>query len=73
MSRKEEDKPTNPSVSDGISSISTSDFTFAKIAAIPCAKSSFITGLLAGAVLGTARFFATRRVTSANNFALGTT
>ncbi|KAJ1325888.1 cytochrome c oxidase assembly protein subunit 20 [Microdochium nivale] len=58
-----------PSFTEGVQSIKSDDFF--RIHKIPCARSGFMTGIAAGAVVGMGRFVFGARIGRATNWAFG--
>ena len=59
----------NPTVVDAVQTIQFTELLPHKIMQMPCATSSLLLGFTTGASLGFSRFYATRKVRSAINWA----
>ncbi|KAI0813708.1 hypothetical protein GGR55DRAFT_676642 [Xylaria sp. FL0064] len=62
-------KQPRPTIKDGFQSIKSDDFL--KLHHIPCAREGLMTGIGAGAVIGTGRYFIGGRASKAANWAFG--
>lgn len=65
--------PTKPdsTLDTAIQNISLSDFTPTNLLSLACAQKSLLYGSLGGLSVGLIRFFATRRIKSSGNWAVG--
>ncbi|KAI1274220.1 hypothetical protein F5Y07DRAFT_401510 [Xylaria sp. FL0933] len=62
-------KQPRPTIKEGFQSIKSDDFL--KLHHIPCAREGLMTGIGAGAVVGTGRYFTGARASKAANWAFG--
>jgi len=67
--RQHQQQTQRPTFTEGVQSIKSDDFL--KIHRIPCARSGFMTGIAAGAVVGMGRFVFGARIGKATNWAFG--
>ncbi|KAI1087176.1 hypothetical protein F5B19DRAFT_497627 [Rostrohypoxylon terebratum] len=66
--KEKKDAPPS-SISDAFQSIKSEDFL--NVHQIPCARESFMTGIVGGSVVGAIRYMAGRRIPKAANWAFG--
>ncbi|KAI1443217.1 hypothetical protein F5Y02DRAFT_225904 [Annulohypoxylon stygium] len=67
--KKDAAAASQPTISEAFQSIKSDDFL--DIHQIPCARESFMTGIVGGSVVGAVRYMAGRRIPKAANWAFG--
>ena len=66
----EDKKYTPPTIKDGLKTLKLEDLSLESIAKLPCARTAFITGLSGGLIVGTLRYFGTRRGVTSGRWAI---
>ncbi len=64
------DEQRKPSLQDGLKTIHWSDLSLEKVAELPCARTSLITGISTGLLFGLARGIVTKRPMTAGTWSV---